>query len=122
MAANATFFTLWLGDNDVLSYALSGGMDTITSPAFFQTVMGGVLQGLTTNGAKGVVSTIPDVTAIPFFTTIPYNGLVLTRQTLVDSINYAMDSVYRLPFHYVVGPNPFMVPDRPLLIPISKCG
>jgi hypothetical protein len=111
MAANATFFTLWLGDNDVLSYALSGGMDTITSPAFFQTVMGGVLQGLTTNGAKGVVSTIPDVTAIPFFTTIPYNGLVLTRQSLVDSINHAMDSVYRLPFHYVVGPNPFMVPD-----------
>jgi hypothetical protein len=111
MAANATFFTLWLGDNDVLSYALSGGMDTITSPGFFQTVMGGILHELTLNGAKGVIATIPDVTAIPFFTTIPYNGLVLTRQSLVDSINHAMDSVYRLPFHYVVGPNPFMVPD-----------
>jgi hypothetical protein len=112
MAANATFFTLWLGDNDVLSYALSGGVaDTITSPGFFQTVMGGVLQGLTTNGAKGVIATIPDVTAIPFFTTIPYNGLVLPRQSLVDSINGAMANVYHLPFVYHVGPNPFLVAD-----------
>ena len=111
MAANATFFTMWLGDNDVLSYALSGGVgDTITSPAFFTTVMGGVLQGLTANHAKGAISTIPDVTAIPYFTTIPYNGLVLTRQTLVDSVNGAM-LAYGLPFHYVLGQNPFMVPD-----------
>ncbi len=110
-AANATFFTLWLGDNDVLSYALSGGMDTITSPAFFQTVMGGVLQGLTLNGAKGVIATIPDVTAIPFFTTIPYNGLVLPRQSLVDSINGAMANVYQLPFVYHIGANPFLVAD-----------
>jgi len=107
----SSFFTLQLGDNDVLSYALSGGMDTITSPAFFQTVMGGVMQGLTLNGAKGVVATIPDVTEIPFFTTIPYNGLVLSRQTLVDSINNAMANVYQLPFTYVLGPNPFLIPD-----------
>jgi hypothetical protein len=110
MAANATFFTLWLGDNDVLSYALSGGMeDTITSPPFFQTVMGGVLQGLTLNGAKGVIATIPDVTAIPFFNTIPYNGLVLT-QVYADSVNMAM-TLYNLPFHYSAGPNPFLVAD-----------
>jgi hypothetical protein len=112
MAANATFFTLWLGDNDVLGYATSGGMnpsDTITSPAFFQAVMGGVLTGLTANGAKGVISTIPDVTAIPFFTTIPYNGLVLT-QSQADSVNMAM-GLYQLPFHYTAGPNPFLVAD-----------
>jgi hypothetical protein len=111
MAANASFFSVWLGDNDVLSYALSGGADTITSPAFFQTVMGGVLQGLTSNGAKGVVSTIPDVTAIPFFTTIPYNGLVLTRQSLVDSINHFMSTLFQVPVTYHLGQNAFLIYD-----------
>jgi hypothetical protein len=107
---NATFFTLWLGDNDVLSYAISGGVgDTITSPAFFQTCMGGVLQVLTANGAKGVIATIPDVTVIPFFTTVPYNGLVLDQQQ-ADTINYAMN-LFQLPFTYHKGNNPFLVDD-----------
>ena len=109
---NPTFFTMWLGDNDVLSYALSGGVgDTITSPAFFGKAMGGVLQALTANGAKGVIATIPNVTSIPFFTTIPYNGLNLTRQSLVDSVNGAMANVYHLPFTYKLGLNPFLVAD-----------
>jgi hypothetical protein len=109
---NPTFFTMWLGDNDVLSYALSGGVgDTITSPAFFGNAMGGVLQALTANGAKGVIATIPNVTTIPFFTTVPYNGINLTRQSLVDSVNNAMATIYHLPFTYQLGLNPFLVED-----------
>ena len=108
---NPTFFTLWLGDNDVLSYAITGGVgDTLTSPAFFGQAMGGVLQALTANGAKGVIATIPNVTSIPFFTTIPYNGLVLPRQSLVDSVNMAM-ALYQLPFTYTLGQNPFLIAD-----------
>ncbi len=119
LAANATFFTMWLGDNDVLSYALSGGVgDTITSPAFFQTVMGAILQELTANGAKGIISTIPDVTAIPFFTTIPYNGLVLTKSE-ADSVNMAM-TLYGLPFKYTAGQNPFLVADSTSSNPYFK--
>jgi hypothetical protein len=107
---NPTFFTMWLGDNDVLSYALAGGSyDSITSPAFYQQAMGGVLQALTAGGAKGVVANIPDITAIPFFTTVPYNGLVLT-QSQADSINMAMQ-LYQLPFTYSAGPNPFLIDD-----------
>jgi hypothetical protein len=120
MAANASFFTLQLGDNDVLSYALSGGMDTITSPAFFQTVMGGILTGLTSNGAKGVIANVPDITTIPFFTTVPYNGLVLVRQSLVDSVNNAMANVYHLPFTYHLGQNPFLIPDPTSTHPLFK--
>jgi hypothetical protein len=113
VAANASFFAMWLGDNDVLSYALSGGVgDTITQPQYFQGYMGYILQTMTANGAKGVISNIPDVTAIPFFTTVPYNGLVLTRQSLVDSVNYAMATVYGHPeLVYHVGQNPFLVSD-----------
>ena len=118
---NPTFFMSWVGDNDVLSYALSGGVgDTITSPALFQMAMGGVLQALTASGAKGVIANIPDVTAIPFFTTVPYNGIVLTRQTLVDSINGAMSGLYKLPFVYKLGANPFLVADPSSTHPMFK--
>jgi hypothetical protein len=114
-----TFFISWLGDNDVLSYALTGGVgDTITSPGFFQMAMGGVLQALAAGGAKGVIANIPDITAIPFFTTIPYNSLVLT-QSQADSINMAM-ALFQLPFHYTAGQNPFLVNDPTSPHPMFK--
>ena len=74
-ANKTTFFTEWLGNNDVLGYATSGGASTaannsLTSVATFTTNTGQVLDALTINGAKGVVVTIPDVTGIPFFTTV----------------------------------------------------
>jgi len=106
-----TFFTMQLGDNDVLGYALAGGVgDSITTPGTFYFCMKTVLGAMLATGAQGVLANIPDVTTIPFFTTIPYNGLVISRQSLADSINYAM-TLYQLPFRYVVGPNPFLVPD-----------
>ena len=116
---NPTFFAMWLGDNDVLSYALAGGAaDSITSPAFFQQAMGGVITALVANGAKGVMANIPDVTAIPYFTTVPYNGLVLT-QGQADSVNMAMQ-LYQLPYVYKAGPNPFFVADPTSPHPLFK--
>ncbi len=117
---NPTFFLLWLGNNDVLGYALSGGVgDTITGLQTFGFAMGGVVQSLVGNGAKGVIANIPDIHDIPFFTTVPYNGLVLPRQSLVDSVNMAM-TLYQLPFTYQLGPNPFLVPDPASPHPLFK--
>ena len=70
-----TFFTEWLGNNDVLGYATGGGGSpsptaAITPTATFTTNLGLVLDALAAGGAKGVVSNIPDVTGIPFFTTV----------------------------------------------------
>ena len=70
-----TFFTEWLGNNDVLGYATSGGAsaaanNSLTPVATFTTNTGQVLDALTAGGAKGLVATIPDVTGIPFFTTV----------------------------------------------------
>lgn len=116
---NPTFFIMYLGDNDVLSYALTGGVgDTLTSPGFFQTAMGAVVTTLTANGAKGAIANIGDVTSIPFFTTIPYNGLVLT-QGQADSVNMAMQ-LFQLPFSYHAGPNPFLVADPTSPHPLFK--
>lgn len=68
---NLTFFTNWLGNNDVLGYATAGGFaGTLTDPGLFETNYGEMMDVLTRNEAKGLVMTIPDVTSIPFFTTV----------------------------------------------------
>jgi len=79
MAQAQTFFSLWIGNNDVLGYATSGGdgSNPITSEAMFTQAYNGLVATLTSNGAKGVVANIPNVTAIPFFTTVPYNPVPL---------------------------------------------
>lgn len=106
-AQKPTFFSLWIGNNDVLSYATNGGTNSQTvgtvttyTPAVVQTgnanpltyksndisdpglVAGsikGVLDGLKSVGTtKGVIGNIPYVTSIPFFTTVPYNPLTPT--------------------------------------------
>jgi hypothetical protein len=77
-----TFFTAWIGNNDVLGYATSGGagkgsngsfadQNSISSTALFSLAVDSVLNRMTANGAKGAVINIPDVTAIPYFTTVP---------------------------------------------------
>jgi lysophospholipase L1-like esterase len=70
-AIKPTFFTNWLGNNDVLGYATSGGVDPLTPAAEFTTKYNQSIDVLTAGGAKGLVATIPAVTAVPFFTTVP---------------------------------------------------
>lgn len=126
VAQNPTFFTVWIGNNDVLFYAYSGGAsDSITSPALYQVVMGAILQQLTTNGAKGAVANIPDITTIPYFsfmnTQLPYNGLVLNQSqaaaltfgyTPLNNFIKMMGSTDTLVFKE--GPNPFVIADKDL--------
>lgn len=86
MKVNASFFMLWLGNNDVLRYATSGGDEAAgTDPAAVITPTGTfaskyklALDSLTKNGAKGVVVNIPNVTSIPYFTTVEWNALEIT--------------------------------------------
>ena len=70
-ALRPTFFTEWLGNNDVLGFATAGGAaSSLTPTATFTTNTNQVLDALTAGGAKGLVATISDVTGIPFFTTV----------------------------------------------------
>lgn len=77
-----TFFSLWIGNNDVLGYATTGGDGTnpitpIDGPpgVGFANTYGALIQTLTSGGAQGVIANIPDVTSIPHFTTVPFNPL-----------------------------------------------
>jgi len=87
LAQNPTFFSLWIGNNDVLGYATSGGdgsnpitPTTGTPGVGFDGTYNYLVSQLTANGAKGVLANIPYVTTIPFFTTVPVNPL--TPKTL----------------------------------------
>ncbi|QJW88839.1 SGNH/GDSL hydrolase family protein [Spirosoma taeanense] len=78
----ATFFSCWLGNNDALGYAVSGGVSPMTETAPFTTNFTAMINKLTENNRKGVVIGIPNITTAPFFTTytIP---LVLTTVNAV---------------------------------------
>ncbi len=69
-ASNPTFFTCWLGNNDVLGFALSGGTVPVTPSAAFAANYGRLIDSLTVRGATGAVANISDITTIPFLNTV----------------------------------------------------
>ena len=113
MSLNPTFFSLWIGNNDILGYATSGGSgvdqtgnldpstyggNDITDPNVFAQVYSGLVQTMVSGGAKGVLSNIPDVTTIPYFTTVPYAALspdALGDQIpLLNQVYGALNGIY----------------------------
>ena len=103
VAQQPTFFTLWIGNNDLLLYATEGGVgvdrtgnldattysqnvNDITDPDLFSIVYSQLIAKLTAANAKGVLINIPDVSAIPYFTTVPYNAVPLDQAT-ADALN-----------------------------------
>lgn len=107
LAQSPTFFSLFIGGNDVLSYALSGGTgkdqtgnmnpatygpNDITDPTVFAGVYSSLLTALTANGAKGVVANLPYITTLPHFTTVPYNPL--TSQLLGSKLELLNTQLY----------------------------
>jgi len=73
--SNATFFTNWLGINDVLGWVKNGGDDFFgfsikTTPSEFRQKYDTVLTVFKNMGAQGVCANIHDFTQSPFFTTV----------------------------------------------------
>lgn len=140
VAQNPTFFSLWIGNNDVLSYATSGGTgvnqlgnldpatyggNDITDPNVFASVYSTILNALTANGAKGVIANIPYVSTVPFFTTVPTNPVPLNAATAgqlnggllgpVDAILTAYGQPDRLVALTASSSNPLLIKDESLV-------
>jgi len=97
-----TFFSLWIGNNDVLGYATSGGDNSnpITPSAGvagvgFDATYDALVNTLTSAGAKGVVANIPYVNTVPFFTYIATNPVPLnaTQVAQLNPLFGAMNSM-----------------------------
>lgn len=75
-ALRPTFTLVWIGNNDVLGAATSGVVIdgvTLTTPAVFEIELRELLSVFQDGDFESqiVVATLPDVTAIPFVTTVP---------------------------------------------------
>jgi len=82
-----TFFSDWLGNNDALLYATSGGAgDVLTDKTVFAELYALSISKLTAAGQKGVVATIPDVTSIPYFNTVTVGAILAGVQKANPSV------------------------------------
>jgi hypothetical protein len=93
---------------ECLSYARTGGaQDNMPSVADFSLAYTTIIQELKANSSKGVLATLPDMTSMPYFRTIPYNGL----NTDADNTQTLNTIFGGLGFTFQVGLNPFMIQD-----------
>ncbi|WP_200977520.1 hypothetical protein [Echinicola sp. 20G] len=83
LANGGTFFSFWLGGNDVLGYAIEGASDPsiLTSDSDFQARLTAALGTLlnanpTTNG---IIMNLPTLNILPYFNLVPYNALPLSQ-------------------------------------------
>ena len=67
LRAQPTFFSLWLGGNDVLTSAIAGGSDDITPPQEFAAYINLLMEALAAEGRPGVIANIPSIEALPYF-------------------------------------------------------
>ncbi len=94
LAQTPTFFVLWIGNNDILLYAVDGGPGNanppygtgttdVSDPTLFTAAYNGAVNAITMMlpNAKGVLVTIPDVSTIPYFTAVPFNPIPMDATT-----------------------------------------
>jgi hypothetical protein len=108
LSTNPTFAAIYLGVEECMSYAKNGGsVDNMPSVADFELAYSSVVEQLHAQGAKGVLATIPELTVMPYFRTIPYNGLNLGE----SNANLLTLVFGALGYTFNTGANPFMIND-----------
>jgi lysophospholipase L1-like esterase len=74
LSRGPSFLTLWIGNNDVLGAAVRGrAIDgvTLTPAGAFRAAYTAVVEALVAADVQVIAANLPDVTTIPFVTTIP---------------------------------------------------
>jgi hypothetical protein len=113
ISQNPSFFTVQLGEDEIMNYALTGATTNHPAPINgpsgegFNGSLIEILQGLTGNGARGVLGTVPDVTSLPYFTTIPWDGLVIGEED-ATTLNQVFNPIN---IYFQVGANGFAIED-----------
>lgn len=85
LGSSGTFFSFWLGNSDVLGYAIGGASNPaiLTSDLDFNQrfslAIGAMLQA--NPNAKGAVANIPNLNVLPYFNLVPWNALPLNAAT-----------------------------------------
>ena len=134
IAAQPTFFSLWIGNNDVLGYATGGASNPaiLTSNADFQTRFSTVVGQLMANTtADGMVANIPSFLGLAYFRAVSWNAIPLDAdkatllntglagvngalQALADNSIHAQADSDKRKIAYAAGSNPILVIDETL--------
>jgi len=133
IATQPSFFTLWIGNNDVLGYAISGASNPalLTDPGDFTSQFNAVISQLEATGAKGVVANIPSLLGVPYFQAISYDAIPLDEETsnqlnagytdYNNGVNQAQqggiiseDEAERRQIEFTAGDNAFVIIDESL--------
>ncbi|NIT60976.1 MAG: hypothetical protein GWN00_33665 [Aliifodinibius sp.] len=135
LATQPSFFTLWIGNNDVLGYAVSGASNPniLTSEQDFENYFTTTISQLMNNTtANGVVATIPPVSTVPFFQAVSYDAVELSDeeatqlnqglagvnaalQAVADNFpNRSQEDMDARKVNYQEGSNPILVNDPEL--------
>ena len=100
--AQPSFVTMWIGNNDVLGYALRGGdvlpqieNIVLTDDGTFESAWIAAADAIDATGAKAIVANIPNVTDIPHFTTVPFevDVPIVAGGTVTVPLQYIDDGV-----------------------------
>lgn len=117
-----TFFTFWLGNNDVLGYATNGAVEEdddpttkLTDVATFKKLYSEFITDLTRKSEKGVVATIPDVTSVPYFTTV-------TRAALLAAVKLVAPEQEHIFIQPSEGPARQATDEDMFILPFSSAG
>lgn len=114
VSKNPTFFSVMLGLNDVLNFALKGAASESITPIAgpvgvgFESSINNVIDKLMANGAKGVIANIPSIKTMAYFNTIAWNALKLD-QAKATSLTNAYAPLDSTKFHE--GNNGFIIED-----------
>lgn len=84
MVTGATFFTSFMGNNDALGFATSGGSVAFTPTTLFTANSNALLNVLNDGGRKGAVIGIPKVTVAPYFQTVTLTQVLARVNTAVQ--------------------------------------
>lgn len=135
ISAQPTFLSLWIGNNDVLGYAVSGASNEsiLTSDGDFQTQFNATVDNLMGNTqANGVVANIPSLLGLAYFQAVPYNAIPIESQQDADALNDGYEDYnnglvqardaglideqeqQRRTIQFEVGANPFVMEDETL--------
>ncbi len=121
-----SFFTVWLGANDVLSSASEGKADPTPQGTFESNYTAFINNLLATPKSHGVLITVPDITLVPYFTTFPYNALALKEQEDVDKVNALFVALgikeENVQISYKLGKNPIVITVSPGKYRLLKAG
>ncbi len=101
---NATFFSCFMGNNDALGYATTGGATPFTPTPLFTANTTALLNTLNENGRGGVVIGIPKITTAPFFQIVSLTQVLNSVSAALKAANPAAPAVTALVIQSPLAP------------------